>query len=400
MTKNKILVFGSDTSVISPLKEHHDVDVVLSLGAALKRLEENRRSFVIIDCDVKELNGLSLYKDIRKKYPDVPVIMLSSNVTIPDAVGAARIGVSDFIKKPFLKERLLESVKKYFLHESVQIRIEIGSEAMWLYGSGHRIKSLFKNMETAISEKKDALFISEPGIDVMSLARIIHEYSGGAKKLATIDMIPFQREGVENIFWTVLQGVMIDTNAIFFENFGVLPASDQESIIDYVRNKAVGGQIKVMAAMRESPSSAMFESWEKINVPPLRERMEDMLVLLETYIGNYSRVYGKKVANISLDALGVLTRYSWPGNYRELECVIENAILACEKDAITLKEIQLNSRILSDNMLSAGNDDLRKFIVSIEKGLINIIYQKTRSEEETANLLDIPKSRVSDNLSK
>jgi two-component system response regulator AtoC len=130
----------------------------------------------------------------------------------------------------------------------------------------------------------------------------------------------------------------------------------------------------------------------------LRERKDDMLDILMAYISRYSTKYGKQIDSISFDALKMICDYSWPGNYHELECVIENAVLACETGAVTIKDIQMGSRMVYENLQSSRTEDLLDFRNSVEKGLVNIFHKKTGSEELTANLLDIPRSRILEGL--
>ena len=400
MSKNRILIFSSDPAVISPLKGLYDVEIVFSRKAALKNMEEKKDAVVIIDRDIKELDAASLFRELRSFAPDIPVIMLSSSVTIQEAVDAAKTGIADFIKKPFLKEKLLESVKKSLSRETVRLSRDFGPDSLWLQGSGERINAFLGQLESAMAGNRNLIFISEPGTDVYSIARIIHEHSGRGKKLTRIDMVPFQKEGAENIFWTVLQGAILDSDTVYFDNFEAVPGKNQPNIVDYIRSKASKGQARIIFGIHGPASIPLFEGWEKLNVPPLRDRKEDMAALLEAYIDQYSKRFGKKAGSISLDALGLLAGYDWPGNYRELECVIEDAVLACGSEGILLKDIKLGSRMLTGHLLSNAAENLKEFSGSVEKKLVNILYKKLGSEETVANLLDIPKTRVSENIDK
>ena len=400
MKKNKILVFSSDPAVISPLKASYDIDGAVARTDFLKKVGENPGILAVIDCDIREAAGLSLYKEIKKLSPDSSVIMLSSTVTIPEAVEASKVGVADFIRKPALSERLLGSVKSNILRgEGREINFAPRMEA-WLQGSGGKIKEMFNDLESAVKGRKNILFISEPGVDILSLVNIIRDHSGGEQKLTTIDMLTFQKESLENIFWMVLQQAIASSDIIYFERFGSANEKHQASILDYIKSKALKGNIRLIAGAKDPAENKLFANWERIIVPSLRERKEDMPEMLKAYADGYSLKYGKKIESMALDVLKMICSYSWPGNYRELECLIENAVIANEGGAITLKDIQLGSKMLSENLRSAGAGDLLNFKNSVEKDLVNIFYKKTGSEDMTSNLLDIPKSRISENLKK
>jgi len=399
MKQNKILVLSNDNTIVSPLKGSYDVESALSRSDLLKKMGDRPGILAVIDCDVKDLKGLALYKEAKKLSPDSPIIMLSSNATIPEAVESAKLGVSDFIRKPVLAEKLLASVKQNLLMDrSVEIKLRAGAGTEWLLGRGARIRALLKNIEAAISERKNVLFISEPGIDVLRLAKLMRDFSSGSQKLTTIDMLPFQRENLESIFWTVLQEALIDSDIIYFERFSAANEKLQTSILDYIKNKTLRGQVKLVAGVQSKEVGEIFNDWEKINVPNLRDRKEDMPEILAAYIDRYTVKYGKKIEGIGIDVLKIMNNYGWPGNYRELECEIENAVMACESGSLMLKDIQLGSKMVYDNLQSAQTENLLDFRNNVEKTLVKIFQKKTGSVDMTANLLDIPKSRISEGL--
>lgn len=396
MKNRKILVFGTDIEVISMLKGSYDTEAISSRTSLFKKIGEDAGSFVIVDCDNKEINGLSLFKEIKKASPETQVIMMSSGVTIPEAVEAAKLGVSDFLKKPLLKEKLLESVKKNFMRETLPIKLDMGDDALWLAGTSPKIRKFISHMEGAIRGKKNIVFVSHPGAEALSLANIIHANSGKGKKMATIDMLAFQKEGAETIFWTVLQNALRDSGTLFLENFGIVPQKNKQSIIEYIKSKVLAGQVRVVAQISGKDIDDAFSDWENIDVPPLCERKEDIYTILEAYVDMFARKHGKSVRNISMDVLSMITNYSWPGNYRELECFLENAVLACKGDTLDLQAVQIGSRMLMETLASNAPDDMRDFSAKLEKNLIKIYQKKTGSEDEAAKLLDIPKKRVTD----
>jgi len=401
MKKNNILVFSNDPAVISPIKGHYDIEVASSRNEVLKRTGEDPGALLVIDCDMKDAKGLTLYREVKKMHPDVRVIMLSSTITIPEAVEAAKLGVGDIVRKPALADKLIGSVKNNLSRgEAREIRLRSRLGAEWLMGSGNKISGLFKNLEFAIKEGKNIIFVCESGVDVLSLANIIRDNSGAGQKLTVIDIFPFQKESLESIFWTVLQEALVDSDIIYFERFSIADDKHKASILDYIKSRAFKGRVRVIAGAQAAEVSDVFNDWEKINVPALRERKEDLPEMLEAYIDKYSVKHGKSVGNIGLDALKAINSYSWPGNYRELECAIENAVMACEDGSVTLKELGVGGRMIFENLLSAQTENLLDFKTNIEKRLVNIYYKKTGSEDMAANLLDIPRSRATDNLSK
>jgi DNA-binding NtrC family response regulator len=397
MKKNKILVLSDDPAIVSTLRESYDIETASSRSEVLKKVGEIPGILAVIDCDMKEVSGLALYKEIKKLSPASAVILLSSTVTVPEAVEASKLGVADFIRKPALSERLLGSIKSNLSRGEGEIRITC-RPAGWLSGSGNKIRTLFKNLEFAVTERKNIIFVSEAGIDISSLVQIVRDCSGRGKKLTTIDMLVFRKESLENIFWMVLQEALASSDIIYFERFGAADEKHRASILDYIKNKALKGNLTVIAGVQQLGDSEAFVDWEKIIVPGLRERKEDIADILMACVGRYSAKYGKMIDCIGFDALKIICDYSWPGNYHELECIIENAVIASENGMITLKNLQLGSKMVYENLQSSQTENLLDFKNSVEKGLVNIFHTKTGSDEITANLLDIPRSRISEEL--
>jgi DNA-binding NtrC family response regulator len=398
--KKNIIVYSSDKSIIPILQEKYNISMISSRDE-LARSQDKESVYIIADCDLEHIKGPVLYKEIKKIFSDAQIIMLSSTVTIPEAVETAKYGLKDFIKKPVPQDKLLESIRNNFFHESTaKIKLSEKNDFSWLRGSGNRLKILIENIESAISEKKDILFIAETGIDILSLIRLVHASCGQGQRLTVIDIAQFQKESAENIFWTVLQESLPDSSEIYFMNFASIKPKQRESIVDYIRQKSLKTRINIYADARKMETEEEFNGWEKITVPSLKSRKEDINAILGAYILKYSAKYGKKIEQVSMDALSILTNYSWLGNYREFEIVLENAVISSQNGTIGLRDIQMSAQMLKENLLSAQPDDLLGFKCNLEKNIMNIINKKAGSEDVAANLLDIPKTKLLENLRK
>ena len=390
-------MLSDDHSVISGLKPHFDIDVASSKSALFDKIGGVAKPLIVIDCDVKGCGGISTYREIIDANPKARAILLSSSVTIPEAVEGAKAGILDFIKKPFETEKLLGSVNANLIKEDhARLKFRFPASAGWLAGGGASIRALFDGMETSVREKKNVVFLARPGVNVRDLVDLIHSYSGKGRKLVEVDILPFSRDNAENIFWTVLQEAAFDAGTLFLKNFDHVDEKQQRSIIDYVRSKISAADIRiVVSAWHEVPH--ISHEWMTLRVPSLGERMEDMPAMLRAYMIHYSGKYGKEIGAVSIEALGLLTGYDWPGDYRELECVLEASILVSDDGMISLKSLQANEKMLFD-IISAQSPELLDFRKEIESGMVNIVYSKTGSESLVASLLDIPKERVSDKI--
>ncbi len=395
MIKDKILILSEDQSVISPLKEAYDINTAVNEEDLKKKLEESPGAFVMVDADKGGIDGLALYKDIKKQFPGTTVIMLSTGVTIPQAVEAAKLGVSDFIKKPVTADKLLLSVKSNFLPEgAIFIEADPETNGQWLAGSGSRIRSLLRSMEQAIKDRKNVIFIAEAGIDVGGLVNLFHSYSGKDLKMKKINMLAFQKENLETIFWTMLQDSLAEADIIYLSDLNVVSQEQRLSIIDYIRSRSSKGRVRVIVSLERRGEEPAFGDWEIINVPSLIERKEDLPEMIDAYLAKYTRKYGKHINSISLDVLNFLTRYSWPGNYREFEAVMENAVLLSKDDVLTIEDVQVSGKMLFDDLMTGQPDNLLEFKKRSEKTLIGMFVKKSGSKERAADLLDVPISRI------
>ncbi len=399
MKHHKITVMSEDSSVTAALKSHYDTDAVASKSGLLKKLESAQAPLVVIDCDVKGCDALALYREMTAVNPSVKAILLSSSITIPQAVLAARAGILDCIRKPIDTEKLIGSVTaNFFKEEHLPLRFRIPWSSCWLLGGGSRMEGLFRSLENAVNDRKNVVFVAEAGIDTGSLAAMIHGYTGKGRALVEIDLLPFSKENMESMFWTVLQEAISDAGTLHLRNFDHADAKQQKSVIDYIKSKTSAANLKIIASTARMEEHDFILDWVKANVPPLRERKEDLPAMLEGYIRLYSRKYAKDISGIDLEALSFVSGYSWPGNYRELACALEDAVMRDEDGMISLKDLPVNCRQLYD-VLHGTKEELLAFRSGLEKGLVKAVFRKTGSEGLVAAVLDIPKERVSRDLS-
>jgi two-component system response regulator AtoC len=390
MKSVKILVLSSDPSVITPLKVFGEVHSTADKAVFLKKLELEKDLCVVLDEDISA-KVLDLYREASRVLPSVKVLIVSSSASIPQAVEAARIGVLDYIKKPIDLAKLTEAVSEHFQKdEEAQLVFHIPQSQPWLFGHGGKIRNMFSSISSAIHNKSNIVFLAGDGIDVLSLAKIVNGISGGGRKLAFMDMAQYKAENLENIFWTVLQEALSDAGTIFFKNIHLMDEKLAESVEEYIKSKALRGHIRVIG---QSKTDLSMDGWTSIHVPSLKDRKEDMPAMLDGYIGLFSARHASVVRNVSLDLLRLFAGYSWGGNYREMECLLENAVLACDEDTLSVKHFAVGSRMIFENIVNEG-DSLLEFKKNLEKSLIKVISTKTSSVDMVASLLDIPKERV------
>jgi DNA-binding NtrC family response regulator len=395
MKKIKIHCISRDDNIVSPLFETYEICRHSNVPSLTEELKKAASQYVIADLDGLDVDAATLYKEIKRASPASKVILLSSSVTVSEAVEAAKLGVSDYLKKPVEPETLLGSVKtSFFSEENVEISRALLTDAVWLTGASPKISAMFRNIEMAMRAKHDVLFVSDRGVDVKGLVRTLVKLSLKGHKLAEIDITSYSETGNENIFWTILQKAVTESDIIYFEGMDTIDDIRQKSIVEYIKEKATKGYVRVICGVSALIDNPTFSRFTKVHVPSLKERKEDLPDLIKVYIDKYSVRHGREIKYIELSALAVMSNYSWPGNYRELEAFLENTVLNCEEDVIKMEHLPITMRQFFDGLIKHEISTMLDLKVRVEKELISLYLEKTGNPEQAASALDIPVSRV------
>jgi len=356
-------------------KQKHDVRQAGSGKEALSLIAEEGAELAITDMRMPEMDGLALLNEIRQNYPDTAVIVITAYASVESAVKAMQSGAADYLIKPINLEQLSLAIEKIakvqrLISENLYLRrrLETIESLPDMLGRSEAFRKVMADIYLVAQSDSTVLIRGETGTGKELAARAIH--AGSIRKDG-----PFLAVNCSALPETLLESELFGyekgafTGAIrrrigrfelaaggtlFLDEIGDLPMPIQVKLLRVLESKTferLGGNesirvdIRLIAAtnrnLEERISTGMFREdlFYRLNVvplflPPLRQRKDDILLLAEHFIKQYSARSGRVIRGLTPAAKDLLMRYHWPGNIRELENTIERAVVLCRGDVI------------------------------------------------------------------
>ncbi len=384
----KILIIDDDNLVCISLKKllaklGYEVDTCMDAGEAFAKIDSFEPDVVLLDIYLTTHNGLDLLKQFQKKYFHIPVIMITGYSDVKIAVTAIKSGAYDFLLKPIDIEQLQLVLKKALDNLTLKTEVEklqqivrndeLTSE---FFGKSAKIKKLLTSVEKlAGSADTTILLLGESGTGKEEFARYIHQHSPRKdasfiqincsaipKELAESELFGHEKGAFTGAMQKTKLGKfeLANNGTILLDEVGELTPDLQVKLLRVLQEKKfyrLGGEkeisvnVRILAAtnrnLEEEVKSGCFREdlYYRLNVanvkiPPLRERKEDIPLLVYSFMKEFSIKFNKKIKGIDSDALNLLVSYPWKGNIRELRNIMERAVILLEEDE--LKEHHFN----------------------------------------------------------
>lgn len=432
----KILIVEDDPDMLSTcdrlLKRAGYKTLIAPSGeSAIKEIEYGPE-LVLTDLKMPgSVDGIALLKWITKNKPGLPVILMTGYGTVKTAVEAMKIGATDYITKPFTKEELLAAVgrlseKKKLEGEVGRLRQEIrkNSGVEGIVGKSPQIREVFEKITAASRVDSPVLILGESGTGKEMVARAIHNQSARSKSaFIAINCGALPRELIESELFGHKKGAF--TTAVS-DHDGMFVAAEKGTLfLDEIGEMAPSAQVKLLRALQERTIRSVGESREKavdvrilaatnqnieqaieskqvredlyyrlsvitIQIPPLRNRREDIPLLISFFIDRFNTLFGRQVAGVASDAMDILQSHPWPGNVRQLENVLEGCFAMGITNQIEGKDLPATIRVAS--VAQAG--DVPKLTES-EKVLIErAIKAAGGNKSRAARILGISRTRL------
>ena len=330
---------------------------------------------VLLDVVMPGIDGLGLLEQLKQRYPRLPVIMLTASKAVKTAVQAMKIGAIDYLNKPFDVDELLslvnETLDKGAAHRSHPSEIihfdlsrpnlpELPGDFGSLVGTHPVIQEIYRKIEQVAVRDTTILITGESGTGKELIAREIHRRSRRANgPFVALNCAAIPETLIESEIFGHEKGAfthaverrighfeLADKGTLFLDEIGELSLAVQVKILRFLqeqefyrigRSKPTKVDVRILCATNRSLETAIAEGkfrqdlFYRINVvslemPPLRDRREDIPKLAEFFIRRLSPLYGNRTPEILPEALDILVKYSWPGNVRELENVMESVL--------------------------------------------------------------------------
>ncbi|XOV91743.1 MAG: sigma-54-dependent transcriptional regulator [Bacteroidota bacterium] len=399
MRKGNILIVDDNEGALSALRllldpEFKDITTLSNPNSINATFRKKEIDVVLLDMNfsagVNSGNeGFYWLKEIKKLSPDTEVVMLTAYGDVELAVKSVKKGAADFILKPWENEKLLATIHSAFrIRESnlqvselksreKSIKSEFNRESRMLVGSSQQMKRVMQMVEKVAATDANVLITGENGTGKELIAREIHLKSPRKDELlVTVDMGSIPETLFESELFGHKKGSFTDAKedrvgkfqlanngTLFLDEIGNLPLTLQSKLLVVLQNRAVTAvgsnkevpvDIRLISATNSNIEKEIAEqkfredllyrlNTIKIELPPLRERGEDIELLASFFLLNYQKKYKKSGLKLSSQTIKKLQKYHWPGNVRELQHAIEKAVILSEGDVLKPDDFTLRS---------------------------------------------------------
>ena len=387
MTQAQILVIDDDEVIREGLRrvmESRGYAVATSPSGilGLERMDQRDFSLVITDLKMPGMSGLEVLRQIRILHPGMPIIMITGYSTVETAVEAMKNGATDFIAKPFLPDEICEKVRnaldlKPILVDDLYLQrmLEESQGFDAFIGASKEMQRVYRRIMQVAPADSTVLVSGESGTGKELVARAIHNNSTRRNApFVAVDCTSLAENLLESELFGHTKGSftgaiqtktglfkVADTGTLFLDEIANISLTTQAKLLRVLQEREVmpiGGthplpiDIRLVAAtnanLREMVANGRFRedlifrlNIIPIELPPLRERKGDLRLLVGHFLTRFSQEIGKEIRGVAPDAMALLESYSFPGNVRELENLIERAVVLAEGDLIQRVDLEL-----------------------------------------------------------
>src|SRR5687767_14564772 len=382
-------------------REGYQVRLASSGEEGLELARAQTFDAAIVDVMMPGLDGIAMLQELRKLDDDLPVLMITAFASVETAITAMKLGAFDYITKPFKNDEVLIVVRnaverRQLVAENTALKQSLQAQYRrfaGIIGGSPRMKQVFDLILQAAPSRSTILVTGESGTGKELVARAIHSNSPRAERaFVTVNSGNLPSDLLESTLFGHVKGAftgainpkkglcdLADKGSIFFDEIGNIPPETQAKLLRVMQEREfmrLGGMetikvdVRIIAAtncdLRQMVEDGRFREdlyyrLHVINIvlPPLRQRKEDIPLLMQHFLEKYGEENNKRDLEVTPDALDVLMDYEWPGNVRELENVIERAVVLSTKPRIDLD-------LIPDHIRSSPPFHIPKFAVPPE----------------------------------
>ncbi len=386
--KSKILVIDDENDLrqllAAVLGERYAVSEAGS-GAALKKLFPSPApDVVLLDVKLPDADGLDLLTQIKKRWPETEVILLSGYGTMSMAIEAGRRGAYNFLTKPFENEKLLADVKcaierkeQNTENQTLRRALETMSGTTSPIFRSPAMQDVVRTVERVAPNDVTVLITGESGAGKEVIADLIHSLSPRSKnKIIKINCAALPRELIESELFGSVKGAFTGAHSdreglfrqaeggtLFLDEISEMPTDTQSKLLRVLQDqeiRPVGGKVtyktncRIVAATNRQPDVAIKDgklredlfyriSAISVHLPPLRERRDDIMPLANVFLKRFAAQANRDIQGFTQAAIDRLTEFDWPGNVRQFQNEIQRAVLLCEGTEIDAADLSIST---------------------------------------------------------
>ncbi len=440
MSKKQILIADDDPSIRLLLRnflesEGYDTTEAKSGGEVLRMLPEHIPDLVIMDLRMPEWDGIEVMKKLGEQNLKVPVLLMTAHGTSNSAIQAIQLGAFDYITKPFELDDVLLTVRRFFEYQEMaaevkklRVQLERPDPSDKIIGKTGAMQEVYKTIGRVARSDATVLIWGETGTGKELVAQTLHQHSSYRQgPLVKVSCAALPETLLESELFGHEKGSftgamvqrkgrfeMAHKGTIFLDEIGEMSLGTQKKLLRVLQEKEferVGGSIPIQVDVRviaatnkdlaaEATAGRFREDlYYRLNVisifmPPLRDRKDDIPLLVEHFLHKHRFSVSSPPSRISEEALKVLMKHDWPGNVRELENTIERAVVMAQGGIITSQYLYLNpakqKRFVDLDQKLQDGKPYRETMADIEKQLLQQALSRSEgSVTAAAKLLNL-----------
>ena len=440
----RILIIDDERPILLTLeallgRHGYQPETAATASYGLRQLKSNPPAVVLLDLQLPDAEGLEMLAQIKAEHPDTQVIILTAHDSLNNAIESIKRGAYHFISKHYAPEELLSLIEKALENQSLlretehlrqktqqlEKRLEIAETRLAPVVKSKAMQEIQELIDAMAPSEANVLVTGESGVGKEVIANVIHSRSRRAEKpMIKLNCAAFPQAMIESELFGYVRGAFTGAmndfsgmiaaaagSTLFLDEISEMPADLQTRFLRVLQEreyrplgstKTLKADFRVIAATNRPISSALAENRLRadlyyrlntfqIEIPPLRERKEDIPPLVATFLRRFAKELGKTEPEIAPEAFQKLLDYSWPGNVRELQNAMEYAVVLARNEKITVKElpaeVQLPAVLQHTERNSNGGsqnlDDLER------NAIIQALAQCHGNKKKAAQILGI-----------
>ncbi len=431
--QTKVMVVDDDQNIQLLLRtlleaEGHEVIGINDAAGLKAAMEGQQPDVLLLDLQLPDGHGLELLPDVKRQWSDTEVIIFTGNATLEGAVEATKKGAFMFVSKPFDSKSLMALIRRAYDHRELNAQAGKLRQALAaMSGSSAPVfqsplmKNIVRTIERVAPSDVSILITGESGVGKEIITDLIHAMSPRTRgPLVKVNCAALPRELIESELFGSVKGAFTgavtereglfrqaDGGTLMLDEISEMPIDTQSKLLRLLQEKEVrpvGGRTsykvdtRVVAATNRNPEEAIKSgklredlyyriSAISLDVPPLRERREDILPLANSFLQRFAAQANRPLRGFSQSAQDLLKSHEWPGNVRQLQNEIQRAVLMCDENVVEARDLSISTT----TAITTDEEEANLTIMeAMERNTIIQMLQETGGNKlETAKRLGI-----------